>query len=132
MSGGRAAQTIADVDTCWYCGEMATTRDHIRPTSSVATGLRSLTVPACRDCNCRILGDRPLYTDTERGLFVLAQLQDKRCKTKQPPPWPADELAEMGRGIKARIRRNQRVWDVLTRRVEWATNRWIQAIDPET
>lgn len=52
---------------CVYCGDPATTRDHVVPRSWRYT---TYTVPACVDCNCRILRDVPLFTVEDRRAYV--------------------------------------------------------------
>ncbi len=111
-------------DLCWYCGEVATSRDHIVPRSQTAIGVHSLTVPACRDCNCAILNDIDIRTDRKRGVFVLGRLSQRLRKTPEPPPWSVDELEEMSRRLRLRIRSKRVTWEALKRRVEYASIRW--------
>lgn len=38
---------------CGYCGEPATTLDHVKPKVKGGLTVRSNLIPACRGCNCR-------------------------------------------------------------------------------
>ena len=73
-------------DTCEYCGEQATCRDHVIPRSYLrATGKpnwrRDWTVPACHECNV-LLGSQLLVTIETRAEYLLERyLRLDRRKT---------------------------------------------------
>lgn len=88
---------------CTYCGAPADTEDHVPPVSTMAVledlgevlNVEQLIVPACRECNCVILGDRPLWTLAERQRYVAMQLPIYHKILLETPEWDADELDEM-------------------------------------
>ena len=112
---------------CHYCGDLADTRDHIRPRSQTSHGAQSQipTVPACRDCNCRILNRLPLYTDVERGVRVAAVLGGRLLRMG-PPKWTEEEAESELRGnLKRKILGSIRKYQRLKARVDWAS-RWVR------
>lgn len=67
---------------CAYCGDLATTRDHLIPRSYLRnTGKphwpTSQWVPACQQCNS-ILYNKLFFTVQERARYLLKQYQTKR------------------------------------------------------
>lgn len=65
-------------DTCVYCGDIATHRDHLVPRPWTGPGARRFvpTVPACSDCNVRI-NDAAVFTIAGRADIVAASLRRK-------------------------------------------------------
>lgn len=56
------------VPLCTYCGDYATTYDHVPPRT--VSPQSTYTVPACDMCNSRILHDVHILTVIERRLYV--------------------------------------------------------------
>ena len=115
-----ACRPITDLGRCFYCGEPADTIDHVQPKSATTSRLGGRTVPACRDCNCTILRDLPIYTETERGARVAAILGG-RVLAIGPEKWTPEEARKSLRGnllaaVLGDIRRRAR----LRRRAEYA------------
>lgn len=58
---------------CTYCGEPATTRDHVPPRAFKP--FNTFTVPCCRRCNQEILRDLSLHTVDVRREYVQNELR---------------------------------------------------------
>ena len=87
---------------CTYCGEIATTIDHVVPWSwnhsqerkrSGGNSCSNLT-PACLDCNVR-LGDVALFTITDRAWHLAGKIRAK-IKKASKVKWTTEELSELG------------------------------------
>ena len=108
---------------CWYCGDLADQRDHIRPRACTGAGVASATVPCCGRCN-NALGDFPGFTDRARGQRVTFLLV-RKLERSPPPAWTIAEAARELEGrlldhVLAGIAKHER----LVRRAEFAANRW--------
>lgn len=75
MNSYWAALQAKHLPACTYCGEPATHRDHVPPRKLRPTN--TTTVPACLDCNIRILGDKPLMTVQARKKYVEEVHRDR-------------------------------------------------------
>ena len=90
--------------SCTYCGDIGADRDHIIPASWRGRRLYTdKTTPSCKDCNTRILRDRPIFTIQERGLCVLQTLR-KRLNKLHCPEWRTDELADLGPVLRSSVK----------------------------
>lgn len=69
----------AYVKPCVYCGDPASTRDHVPPRSMSKLGK---TVRACWQCNCQILRGLPIVELNQRARYVRAWLH-KQPQTPQ-------------------------------------------------
>lgn len=89
---------------CVYCGMPAGTRDHLWPRgkSGEARRLYVATVPACGDCNCRI-NDFPDHSVARRREIAQASIRKSKRTLLEAKVWTTDELAEMGRTLRAFI-----------------------------
>lgn len=65
-------------------------------------GTSWLIVSACRECNC-LLGSRPLMTLTARREFLKARYRKRYARALEAPIWTAEELAELGPGLKTAV-----------------------------
>lgn len=77
-------------DTCVYCGDTATSRDHLVPRAWTGNAIRKLvaTVPACIDCNNRINAAH-VFTIAGRSEVVATSLRrkwDKKLKIADRTP----------------------------------------------
>lgn len=86
---------------CVYCGDIATTRDHVIPVSFYPYRKRSSryhrndwTVPACHECNIS-LGDKLLITVPGRAVWLLVRYQTKWRKILSTPFWSTDDVATL-------------------------------------
>ena len=116
------------IKVCVYCGDPATTKDHVVP-YSFAGGLPSRlrkggrdageTVPACHDCNSW-LGSRMLLTVTERKRAIAESLPKRHAKLLASPTWDVDELLEVGKSLQAIIVRTAEQRARIEKRIQWA------------
>lgn len=65
---------------CWYCGALATDRDHTHASSRRVAKRGDKVVPACRDCNT-ILSDNPTTDPRGRAAIIYRVLLGRRFKT---------------------------------------------------
>jgi hypothetical protein len=116
------------VEDCTYCGVEATTRDHLVPVTTRVGGRRNRSgsfpgerVPACVDCNCRILGAVLLFTVEERRQFVAGRLKARLARSK-PARWSPEELEELGHGLlRQSVEAGLRERELLVRRYAFAS-----------
>lgn len=78
---------------CNYCGDLADTKDHQTPKTITKSGFGARIVPACRDCNCKILVDTPVYDDIGRGKIVANTLR-RRLINLGSPKWDESEARQ--------------------------------------
>jgi hypothetical protein len=91
---------------CFYCGELATDRDHVWPHSAQTLGERRWrgqeTVNACGDCNGRLGAQSP--GNLEKRIEVLMASVAKEHKLqKTMPEWNDEELGDLGASLRKRI-----------------------------
>jgi hypothetical protein len=110
-------------DRCFYCGELADTRDHLTPQAVGSAGLSQWlgqdVVQCCRECNM-LLGDRYAYALIPRMEHLAHALVRKYKLADAVPEWDDSEVEELGpslrsyvRGrVRARQRALDRVWHV--------------------
>ena len=114
---------------CVYCGEPATTQDHVFPLSRAVTlnlshprvrkelkqGLNM--VPSCMECN-RIASDRPFVWIREKRAFIQKQLK-KKARKLGLIIWDKDELEELGPTLRQHVARKQARLGGLELRTSW-------------
>ena len=102
------------INTCVYCGEPASGRDHVLAVS-IAGGLdlnnpqirkhltRCLcTVPCCTSCNTTA-GNELFYTILSKRKYIQQELRRKNLKLLRSKLWSSDELEEVGDNFKSSI-----------------------------
>lgn len=96
------------MDICTYCGDPASTVDHVPPKRQREffrgrpDSPPFVTVPACRQCNCVILkGREGLETVEKRKAYVAKRLLSRLYRQ---PLWSEAELLEMEGNLRAEIR----------------------------
>ena len=92
-------------NACFYCGELATDRDHLLPASLDASGRVQNgrdTVLSCRECNSILNNYAPLSVEA-RIIHLRDKLRKKYKLHKRMPEWDDDELQEMGNGLLSHI-----------------------------
>lgn len=88
--------------SCFYCGEVANTKEHITPQSVMRMG-NGETVRACADCNSCIGATCPV--DLEERVQTLIERFTRRFKlTKTIPEWDDEEISELGPALKRKVR----------------------------
>ena len=100
---------------CYYCGDPASTIDHVPPLDFVdAYGsdhcvrydIDMVKVPSCSECN-RHLGNRPLLTLRDRAEFIYDDISRTYKRIIELPDWTADEIDGMGDGMRGTIEEEQ-------------------------
>lgn len=113
------------ITPCTYCGDIATTVDHVVPRvyigrfePSERRRLRLQTVPACHECNS-VLGAQVFRSLTERGEYVRAWIAKRYAPALRMPDWSDAELAGMSADFQREIRARLQYRENVKRRVEW-------------
>lgn len=123
-----AWHTAGLASPCAYCGNPATTEDHIPPKTDrdriVALGLGKandfVEVLACFECNCA-LGGRGLWTVAERRRFIRLWLRKRYARFLKAPDWTEAELARLGPGLQKFVIHKQAVKENVAARIAWAS-----------
>lgn len=96
---------------CFYCGELASDRDHVFPHSASSMGDRRFEgkeiVWACSDCNTRLGNHAAFWLDT-RIAYLLRKIRKKYKLDKPALDWDEDELAELSYTLRSGIAGRQR------------------------
>ena len=114
------------MELCTYCGDLATTVDHVIPVSWSSgkkrkrrrLDLPGLKVPSCGDCNSR-LTDRPIFTIVERKDFIAVELE-KRWTRRRQVQWTEDDLAGLGPNLRRAVTLKIAEYQKLESRLEYA------------
>lgn len=117
---------------CFYCGEMASERDHVIPHSLTSHTIRLWsgcdTVQCCRECNS-LLGNKIFGRMAER-VAELAKLFHKKHKLGTGfIEWSDDELNELGYSLKSYIAGKQKVYWANWKRLNHMRIRAAQLIE---
>lgn len=99
--------------TCFYCGEMANTRDHVYPHSADTLSRKRLfrgkeTVNACAECNST-LGDACANYIEERIMHLITRTEDKYQLNKHVPDWTDAELKGLGYTLRSHVARKVQI-----------------------
>jgi len=89
-----------DYESCYYCGAIAGTIDHVPPRSIRPTlihlGLSKripfIEVSACHECNT-MLSDHSIWTLHKRKDFIKKRLRRRYHRALASPDWSDSELA---------------------------------------
>lgn len=115
-------------DVCVYCGETATSIDHVTPIWHVARLLDIIehhrlrlrhglyTVPSCRDCNSR-LGGFIAFSITEKRAELKRRLRTKHQRLLQSYDWHPEEISEHGPTLRGFLQRQEGARNVLLDRL---------------
>src|ERR1035437_175444 len=113
-------------ESCFYCGSIATTIDHVPPRSTrkmfdhsnVPSPYRNYEVPCCHECNSG-LGDR-LCTLKERKVYIAQWLSRRYKRILTMPEWTEEELFEMSYAMQDKIRNSMRIREQVRLRIDHA------------
>lgn len=114
---------------CFYCGELAGTRDHVTPHSVRDDNQRRWlgvdVVNCCQECN-RILGDNHPY-DIEKRIMYLSMEFEKKFKLNKPIiQWDEEELEELSMDLARTIRAHTAQWNSRRQRLSHMRLRLLQ------
>lgn len=86
--------------TCFYCGELATSKDHIYP--QLFGDGNGDTVNACTECNSTMQAVHE-HSIENRVAFLYKRYVKKYQLDKQIPEWDDEELNELGYTLRSAI-----------------------------
>lgn len=118
----------AEVASCYYCGDPATTVDHVPPrcvrrmmlADQRAFGqFKFYELDCCKECNSAL--GKKLWTPAERKAYIGKWLQRRYRKILKMPDWSTAELAEISENLQKATLASLRLRDVVRRRVRWAS-----------
>ena len=91
---------------CFYCGELASSRDHIYPQSARMNGGSNFegqeTVNVCMECNSAMT-DKFAHSLELRIEYLIAWTEKRYKLEKIIPEWDDDEIKELGYSLRVRI-----------------------------
>lgn len=100
--------------TCFYCGDLPGTRDHVMPHSVSGFPKRRWAnldyVNCCHECNVIISNNYP-YSMTDRIRFLIERFTKKHKLDKPTVQWDEDELKELSQNLGDTIRQQMRLWN---------------------
>ena len=115
------------IEACVYCGDVTLqkVRDHIIPASFTSSRKHyedsSETVCACSECN-QMLSDRLLTTVESRCDFIIHRIRGKYASCLRSANWSEEELNELGRDLRSKVKANIFLKNWVLSRIEHAEN----------
>lgn len=121
-------------DVCVYCGDPATSIDHVTNVSHVVTLLDTMehfkdklrhglvTVPCCSDCNMR-LANFVAYNITSKREELKKRLRKKYQKVLGAYDWQPEEIAEHGPSLQVYLANYETKRDWIWARIQFP-RRW--------
>ena len=111
---------------CAYCGDRATSKDHVLPVvysnahPDMPTERRDLlfTVPACRQCNS-IASGRVFDSLGEKRAYIHDELRRRNRKLLESQSWSDEDLKELGPSLRRRLLAQRRRRERLVARLAW-------------
>lgn len=111
---------------CIYCGNIADSVDHVPPISArdgiMALRLtrppRFIEVPSCRECNSA-LGNRALWTVTERKAWIKAWVRKRSRKYLVIPEWDKEDLGALGPNARMFVNAGLEKQRIVRQRLAW-------------
>lgn len=92
---------------CWYCGDLATSRDHVIPHSLTGDKVRQWTgvdiVPCCISCNST-LGAQLFDRMADRLAYLARKLCERHNFNKPHVTWTEDDLAELTGNLRQYVK----------------------------
>ncbi len=92
----RALFNTGDEQICSYCGDPASTKDHVLPLVWADTQLEGqhIIVPACVECNA-MAGGKKFVDIYEKLCWLHKRIRTKYANILSTPDWDERELEEM-------------------------------------
>jgi hypothetical protein len=115
------------LQTCSYCGDYADTVDHCPPVllKNEVPDSERFCVASCKHCNS-MLGAKRLFTLLDRQMWVQLRLREKYKNELSVKVWSKEELAELGSGLRGRIKRAQAKTEKIRRRLSFDYNTLVE------
>jgi hypothetical protein len=125
MPAGRITYRHPDYpsDSCVYCGEVATSRDHLIPRAFSGESERAIVpvVPACLECNST-LGARYMPDVIERREYLHARYRVKYRKYMRRVMWGPSDMQQFGPQMRTVISKGMAEHERLMRRLSWPSS----------
>ena len=117
------------LQNCAYCGDYAATVDHVPPVllKNEVPDSERFCVASCKHCNS-MLGAKRLFTLLDRQMWVQLRLREKYKNELSVKIWSKDELAELGPGLRGRIKRAQAKVDKVRQRLSFDYNTFVELL----
>ena len=100
--------------TCFYCGDLAGTRDHVTSHSTMGLKKRCWSnldyVMCCRECNS-LLGSAHPYSIVDKIGYLIEKFTKKYKLNKPVVQWDEDELEEVSKTMAQSIRAHIAKWN---------------------
>ena len=110
---------------CVYCGEQATTEDHIMPlyvaymTGDIGIITKSkVLLPACQECNA-LAGTKIFNKFTERKKYIQLRIKQRNKKLLSTKGWTIDELSQLGNTLRQFIENSIHLQSNVKKRIQW-------------
>lgn len=105
---------------CYYCGAIATTKDHVYPMRLRyrQQRWRVYIVPACRECNI-LLGGRYYGNASARRFAIKSKLRRRYADVLAMPYWSTAELQNLGPEMSQTVVEAMQLRERILRRLEW-------------
>ena len=105
---------------CVYCGETATTVDHVPPIllKNEVPECDRFCVPSCLECNCT-LECKPLFTVLDRQIWLRLRYQTKYAKILRSRDRSEEELSEYGYALRTVLQVTQEQKQVILARLSF-------------
>tara|TARA_R100000008_G_C3499301_1_gene122835 strand:- start:42 stop:458 length:417 start_codon:yes stop_codon:yes gene_type:complete len=114
---------------CYYCGEKSDTLDHTIPVSFYSTrptrkGMKSKykdpvpVVDCCGECNAT-LNNKLIIDVRERADYLKEKYIKKYKRILNSPIWDEDDIENMGKTLRACIRRDMRLQQNIKERLDY-------------
>lgn len=106
---------LHDRRSCFYCGELATEKEHVVPRH---TKYPTWVVLSCRECNN--LAGRETHVSVLEKMDSIRSLRGKRYrKLLRSPEWTVDELEELSYNLRTSIEAQMRARDIVKTQLKW-------------
>ncbi len=111
---------------CFYCGMPAEGRDHFVPrvfvevmrSAGIVARRSNVIVPACQECNSTA-GSEVFATVGAKRSYIRAAYRKKYARLISAPHHSEEELAELGHGLRSRVRAGQEAQRLMLARLRW-------------
>lgn len=117
-----------NVSCCFYCGDIATDRDHILPATSRGENRQfknQETVRCCKECNV-VLGSNMFSNIFDRLDFLINKYKSRYKLNSPAVKWSKKELAELGKTLRSTILKQQKQREKGENKVIFARYRKIE------
>lgn len=120
--------------TCFYCGDLADSRDHVTPHSTTILRRRVWSnldwVMCCRECNT-LMGNMHPYSLSDRIAYLIERFTTKHKLDNVQIQWDDSELDDLGYSLRSYIETSMKQWNSRMKRLSHMRLRNIQVAHAE-